>query len=125
MNIIKFIGPTIGGFAMGMLATKIYDYRNQIGRSKTIHEFSVQSDHEIDWRAGVGNDVVVNFQSFIMRDKEKLKDGPSLRWSPATGDKDIEVYHEGLLHSFESNSREHSLNPVQNGILDEHGESDQ
>jgi hypothetical protein len=105
MNVTRLFATMLAGIFLGFVGTRVYDYFSQTEKGRSIHKFSVQSNHEIDWRSIVGDDVVVTFQSYIEKNHEKILNGPSFRWCPSLENYSIEVYQDGLLTSVESKSR--------------------
>lgn len=95
---------TATGLAAGIVGTRLYEFSRRQDPGIFSHEFEVHSVHPINWRGGIGEDVVVEFRSFVTRKGARLREGPSFQWRPAAGDRNVEFYRNGSAESVESHS---------------------
>jgi hypothetical protein len=90
------------GLWLGFGGTRLYDFFHRPDPGVFSHEFIIHAKHDVDWRHGIGDDVVVEFRSFVTRKGKKVREGPSLEWSPIPGDRRVEFYRDGSVDSVES-----------------------
>lgn len=87
------------GLSLGIGGTRLYDFFQRPDPGVFSHEFIVQANHDVDWRNGIGDDVVVKFRSFVTRKGQRVREGPSFEWSPIPGDRRVEFYRDGSVES--------------------------
>ena len=93
------LGILIGGVGMAY-----YDDHRFNRQRDYAAEFEVSSKLGVDWTKGVGEDVVVEFRTYEIRNGKKVQEGPSLSWTPAVGDRRVATYHNGSVSGVESRS---------------------
>lgn len=105
MQITRFLLLAALGVFGGAITVKYFEFKRHQLNAEYSTELSVISHDQVDWRAGVDDNVVVEFKSFITIDGKRMLDGPSLSWRPALGDKKVEIYKHGSLISVKSSTR--------------------
>src|SRR5688500_18557556 len=103
-KIFVFLAFITGG-GLGVLASRIY-FKHHDDKKRYDHEFTVAASDDLDWTKGVGEDVIVEFKSYIVRDGERVLDGTSFEWWPARGDRKFTIYRDGTREGFESSTPE-------------------
>lgn len=96
-SILLVVFSVLFGAGSGVMGTRIYTWNKLRQSQEYAYEFEVISLNKAEWLKFAGEDTVLKFDSYTIKNGNRVRDGNSFRWMPLLGDEEFSVYKDGSL----------------------------